>query len=659
MESLPSSETKYKSSYSVSSKGTTRRKKFNKYHLRFGFEYETLILITKELNAKFAAYDAKFDDHEAALKELALFGINAHNYQDEAGKIYWNALSIQLNLAYSNFYNIRGNSNRTVSKFLFHMPYKTATLTMEKQWQLEFDGSVTDPPVYQSFVKKYVTKEETDDDYVRQFTTLDLKSYLEIVSPVMKYTYISKPNDKFTEIMTNILPLYKNVQRVNSKGESITKLVPEINYWNNPTTSTHVHISFPELDHLMNRPKLMIRFFYAWLYFEPLFMMLCGHWRRDNEYCKLYRTRFNSKRDLFNYTIDDFENNYLDFISDNYPEVYKELLTYKTPGITAEYFNNKVIVALLTIIQGGPTYNDRYFSLNMLNLLPSGIGTFEFRIKQGSNDVEENKMFMLLLGEFVKTVMNTRDGLVSNMYKNNNIKHELWKLQSILVANNWKQNTEIMFDNTLHVQSEPAAPAAPASAAAQEHQNTSAFEKLKKSVRSLYTQKAKESVLLHKTAHEIVTSLFKTLFTFIEDSTVKNYWKNIASKLYHIDFTHTHTHTHQRTLPRPHIEPVMETQVNIEGGRELNINDFEKQFLEIQKGTIEKSKKQNVHYYSKLKTAYEEKNRKHPAEKNIVNTSFGEVNYKTIQEIMIENGSKQFYKAYLKDKKTKLRPKSV
>ena len=651
-QSLPSSQEKYKSSYSVSPKGVNRRKKFNKNHLRFGFEYETLILISKDLNTKFAEYDAKFDDEEDALRELALFGITRDNYQDEAGKIYWNALSIQLNLAYFNFYNIRGNANRTLSKCLFHMPYTSTTLNMEKQWQLEFDGSVTVPPVYQSFVKKYVTKEETEDDYVRQFTTLKLKSYLEIVSPVMKYSYISKPHDKFTEIMTHIIPLYKKVQHVNSKGESIDELVPEIKYWNNPTTSTHVHISFPELDDLMNRPKLMIKFFYAWLYFEPLFMMLCGHWRRDNEYCKLYRPRFDSKRDLFNYTIDDFENNYLDFIRDNYPEVYKELMTYKTPGITAEYFNNKVIVALLTIIQGGPSYNDRYFSLNMLNLLPSGIGTFEFRIKQGSNDVEENKMFMLLLGEFVKTIMNMSDGLVSNMYKNNNIKYELWKLQSILIANNWKQNTEIMFNNTLPVKFAPP-PATPA------QQHTSTFEKLKKGVQSLYTQKDKTPVILHKTTHEIVTSLFKTLFTLIEDTTIKNYWKNIASKLYHIDFSNTHTHTHTQARARPPIEPVMETRVNIEGGREPNINDFEQRFLEIQKSTIEKSKKQNADYYSKLKTSFEEKNRKHRVEKNIVNTSFGQVNYETIQKIMIANGSKQFYKAYLKDTKTKLRPKSV
>ena len=376
-------------------------------------------------------------------------------------------------------------------------------------------------------------------------------------------------------------------------------------------------------------------------------MMLCGHWRRNNDYCKLYRNRLEIKPELFNYTIDDFENNYLYFIRDNYPEVYKELMSYNTPGITEEYFNNKVIIALLTIIQGGPSYNDRYFSLNMLNLLQSGIGTFEFRIKQGSNDVEENKMFMLLLGEFVKTIMNTREGLVSNMYKNNPIKYELWKIHDILIKNNWIKHTEIMFENIPLFQPN-------------KEQTVGSFQKLKKGIQSLYTphiQHTNTDLILHKTTHEIVTSLFKALFTLIEDTTVRNYWKNIASKLYHIDFSRTHMHVHN--------EPIVETRLTIEGGRDSVISALQQRYSEIPNITISKQNTQNTqntHYYSKLKKAFEEKHIKQHSEKSIVNTSFGKVDYKEIYKTMIDNGSKEFYKAYLKDTKNtknKLRPASV
>jgi hypothetical protein len=319
-------------------------------------------------------------------------------------------------------------------------------------------------------------------------------------------------------------------------------------------------------------------------------------------------------------------------------------MTHNTPGVTKEYFNNKVIIALLTIIQGGPSYNDRYFSLNMLNLLSNGIGTFEFRIKQGSNDVEENKMFMLLLAEFVKSIMNIPESLTSNIYKNSPIKNELWKIHNILITNKWIEKTEMMFENI-----------PPLQPLQQDKKHTVGhFQKLKKSIQSLYTQQTNTELVLHKTTREIVTSLFKALFTLIEDVHIRNYWKNIASKLYHIDFSGTRMHSHQ--------EPIVETIVNIEGGRDSVISALQEKYSEIPNITIAKQQKpykKNTHFYSKLKTAFEEKHKKQHYEKTIVNTSFGKVDYNEINKTMIENGCKEFYKAYLKDTKIKLRPKSV
>ena len=48
----------------------------------------------------------------------------------------------------------------------------------------------------------------------------------------------------------------------------------------------------------------------------------------------------------------------------------------------------------------------RYAAFNMLNLRPGGIQTVEVRIKQGSTSSKENRLFMLLLANFVTGVIN-------------------------------------------------------------------------------------------------------------------------------------------------------------------------------------------------------------------------------------------------------------
>jgi len=540
------------------------------------------------------------------------------------------------------------------------MPYRTAKFNFEKQWHLEYDGSVSGNPNYRSFMKSYVYNTELrTDSYIyntalkskkeifdhTQFNNKVFKPYLEIISPAMKYSYLTKTDDtgldKFSKIMIKVLPVGKNVD-----------------YWNNENTSTHVHMSFQGLEDIHKRPLIIVKLFYAWFYFEPLFLMLCGSWRRNNNYCQNYKNRFASRYNMFKQDIND--SNFMDFINVNFPKVKAEIDECDKPGCTQEQYTTKIIVALLTIIQGGPYHSDRYFSLNLLNLLPGGIGTVEFRIKQGSNDTEENKMFMLLLAEFIEGIMNLYDKnikehiMVSANYKDTPIVDDFWNLHNLLITNNWSrsEHTKILFDDTpVPVKTEPP---------------ISTYEKMKKGVKSLYTkpEPVKKQKLI-KTDKEIIVSLFKIFFGYIKDTNVRKYWQKVVDKLYN---------TNLAPMSLVNENPAVTVNMHeatpdsiMEGGREQlqfvgppvslktsmtknNSNDI---FMQPVEDTYKHMIKELD--YNKIKPALNniKKNKKRILHRSSYTSSFGLVDYDKLQEIMNNNGYEKLYAAYKEDMKMK------
>lgn len=569
-QSSLSSKEKYNSIYSISPISQVRRKKFNKNHLTFGFEYETLPLFSEKITQLFEIYQ------RTEFSQLHQFGVDASNYEDARIKIYWNQLSIQLNKFYFAMYKTPA-SQRTKSKMPFYMPYANTDIDIHKQWHLEYDASVRGDLIYKSFIDRYVNKSEFTD--IRHFANKTDGQFLEIISPAMKYSYITK--NKFSDIMTRVLPVDGHVE-----------------YWNNPNTSTHVHVSFPELQSVHTRPLVMVKLLYAWLYFEPIFLLLCGHWRRNNTYCRNYRSRFNSIEGykLFSCPIDD--SNYMDFIKICYPEIYTMLQEYNKPEITIETYHSEIIIALLTIIQGGSEYLIRYVSLNMLNLLPNGIGTIEFRIKQGSNDVEENKMFMLLLGEFVESVMNLKNKqkeptLISSIYKDTSIQKSIWQLYTIISQSkyDWENNTSITFENTVSPR--------------QKHSGSS---------------DSRDSQESQKTDKEIVTDVFNLFFTYIKNDEVKNYWGKVANSLYNLDL-------------------MSGGAVQIAGGRDIVAQ-------------VHTNASVNRRLYKKIhaKKAFERKNKEPMGERESYMSSFGLVDYGALNKSINKKHYKAYYDAYKKHK---------
>jgi gamma-glutamylcyclotransferase (GGCT)/AIG2-like uncharacterized protein YtfP len=189
--------------------------------------------------------------------------------------------------------------------------------------------------------------------------------YIEIVSPILTWKSINE------NIIENTLQKFKANDL--------------LNYINNSTTSNHVHFSngdiFKDSIHLVNSVM-------AWWYYEPVFLSMVGKWRRDNRYCISFNTRMYA--------------------------MYGPINTEQCKHINSENYNfflgavgyNDSLTELHKLVYffQGSDHSSRYSALNLMNLI-NNIGTIEVRLKHGSSDGEENKNFVLLLGNFFHSVL--------------------------------------------------------------------------------------------------------------------------------------------------------------------------------------------------------------------------------------------------------------
>lgn len=274
----------------------------------------------------------------------------------------------------------------------------------ERVWMVTVDMSVikSKQRLYQKFLGKPIR-------FIKPKHALIEKT--EIVSPILTFKDIY--GSYFTSVMNVHLGAYDILR-----------------YWNNDNTSNHVHISYDDPLFHDHKPEFLIKFCMAWWYFEPIFLLLMGSWRRNNMFCTAMRENIYAKGALrqeyfMNLNDENFrDDKYLGFVWKN----------IANPSL------QDIVNAIVLFFQGDITVrNTRYAALNLINLREGGIQTVEVRIKQGSNDAVENQMYMLLLADFIASVMERP--CVSNLYQDD-FKKLAWDVYNVLKPE-WEDATKV------------------------------------------------------------------------------------------------------------------------------------------------------------------------------------------------------------------------
>lgn len=210
-------------------------------------------------------------------------------------------------------------------------------------------------------------------------------NHVEIVSPILTYDDVAKPKSKgghFARVLDTVLPV---------NGAFV--------YWNNALTSNHVHMSCSSAPY---EPHVLFKLCMAWLYFEPLFMACVAPWRRDNRYCQAMR-RLAMPALLENpraFRGCEDRGALIRVLTPLFPALPDAARAHEDP-------DRVLLYAVVMLFQGDILKREtRYAAFNMLNLRPGCIQTVEVRIKQGSSSSKENRMYMLLLANFVTGVIN-------------------------------------------------------------------------------------------------------------------------------------------------------------------------------------------------------------------------------------------------------------
>jgi hypothetical protein len=199
------------------------------------------------------------------------------------------------------------------------------------------------------------------------------------VSPVLKYKDLIEYN--------TLNKFYESIQ-VNGAFE----------YYNNVTTSNHIHYSFGDLQTI---PENIIKITKAWWIFEPIIFFMVGHWRRTNEYCQPLHRRLRTRYGHGNAKSLFLQLNHVNF---------KHFFNTISPGTQGDTDYVPLIVGLFQ----GTNQKDRYAALNLLNLLNSGDNkTIEIRMKQGSVDMIENTAYIFMFAKFFFNIMDIDSNFLS------------------------------------------------------------------------------------------------------------------------------------------------------------------------------------------------------------------------------------------------------
>lgn len=296
------------------------------------------------------------------------------------------------------------------------IPYPDAS----KKWLITYDTSVT---MGDGFPLYYSLLEHTKQQGSAPNPTNRLIEMIEVVSPILSY------NDLKKGVLTNTIG---NVFLADG----------HLKYWNNTKTSNHVHMSYGGNDIPIH--ELITKLCFAWWYFEPVFLLLVGYWRRNNAYCLPMRNVVKLPSELFFANAGDVRDasKIVEFLRPTFPALASAVDEIRRRPDAVGDETLAIIYALVMLFQGDiEDRNSRYAAFNMLNLRKDGIQTVEVRIKQGSADPQENTMFVQLLGCFMESVI-TRP-IVTDQY-DTEFKTLLWNMYNNLKSSEtWTTQTSV------------------------------------------------------------------------------------------------------------------------------------------------------------------------------------------------------------------------
>lgn len=433
---------------------------------RFGLEYETLLeaktdpmqqafrLITNEIpiiqHAKGAQYltnslhyllDRKDGcEYQGAEGEVLDVNVLAQILNDKAN-ISDNKLFFKVTDGYKMDACFAPNSGLEKSEAK-HKVKLGDTIDNKYTWLVTQDSSV-------KYMKSYI---DDDGDEVD-------------VNPIM-YSYYTNDHDD-SLLPNSVQEEIKDIKVVNgieivsppltvpddlSYVESFLKLFDRTGLvpFNNQKTSNHVHMTFSpsgtELPIWVNDADQLLKICMGWWYFEPIFFLLCGYWRRDNQYAegmaRIMEEKYNNDRrnklfkslsiHTFKQRAEELEIKFAENL--NFSEFQKRQ-SRKEDSATIDIvrFNNnqdalKQLVTIIMMFQGHPgDHSCRYAGLNLLNTITK-VGTIEVRIKHGSTDPDDIKNWITLLHLFFQALLKQPDTI--NTLFTDKDKEEVYKIVS-------------------------------------------------------------------------------------------------------------------------------------------------------------------------------------------------------------------------------------
>ncbi len=266
----------------------------------------------------------------------------------------------------------------------------------------------------------------TEDASVKLSPTTDPMLFYRTFNEVIMDRPATRPSFKIipgVEISSRIL----TIEDVNPGAETTfdafltnnTSANDAFSYWHNTTTSNHVHFSYRDPSFYRN-PRTLAKVCMVYWYFEPVLLLLVGHWRRRATYAGSMREQFKTVKNYRNLFFNVDGSNFEGFIS-------SMDLDLDLPSIVFMF------------------QTSRYSAFNMYNLAPNSIGTIEVRLKHGSNDPMENKMWMLLLA-FMFNSAAEDDEWITNQPRE--FKKSAWNLFGKLELNReWETSTKLYLDD--------------------------------------------------------------------------------------------------------------------------------------------------------------------------------------------------------------------
>lgn len=392
-------------------------------HMRIGFEYETLVLyhgveekkfldFLDQFLGKYKCKQANTTSPAKRLPEIQRYLRHHMGYAFNRHALTLNTTTTVENIPNTYYFRAADDYGEEPCN-TFGTPANETRKDLdgklsETTWAVTHDGSVKVLQKKETgkFVRMYENMQSiasptqhaglTESKYVVQ--------NVEIVSPVLT---LQEVTTVIPRCLDYILPL-----REKQDGE--VKLF----YFNNSSTSNHIHFSMP--DDVFRVPQNLLKICMAWWYFEPVFMHLVPYWRRNNEYCAIMHSLIDEDKikklngnltkakffcklpDAF---VDSFQKDTAQnaTMSDhNNPTKEHTTQNVKNNGNEKEKSKYQAINKIIDMFQGDPKLSSsRYAALNLMNLKKGGHGTVEIRIKHGSNSSEENVAYIQFFAAFL------------------------------------------------------------------------------------------------------------------------------------------------------------------------------------------------------------------------------------------------------------------